>query len=137
VGGFLLRKAGAALIVVVCSSMIVFAGVRALPGDPAIAYEWFVQGMQTLSPRWFAAGGGFTATGTYGVAGETDVVVWTLAGGTAWTEAAPQGTGLAGPGMQAITALTATGATLTGVGFTAASASMLTEPTIWQSPVRS
>ena len=84
-----------------------------------------------------AAGGGFTATGTYGVAGETDVVVWTLAGGTAWTEAAPQGTGLAGPGMQAITALTATGATLTGVGFTAASASMLTEPTIWQSPVRS
>ncbi|HEY5295384.1 MAG TPA: ABC transporter permease [Gaiellaceae bacterium] len=36
-GGFLLRKAGAALIVVVCSSMIVFAGVRALPGDPAIA----------------------------------------------------------------------------------------------------
>jgi len=37
VGGFLLRKAGAALIVVVCSSMIVFAGVRALPGDPAIA----------------------------------------------------------------------------------------------------
>jgi hypothetical protein len=90
-----------------------------------------------------AAGGGFTATGTYGVAGETDVVIWTLAGGTAWTEAAPQGTGLAGPGMQAITALTATGATLTGIGFTAASAaasasaSMLTEPTIWQSPVRS
>jgi peptide/nickel transport system permease protein len=36
-GGFLLRKAGAALIVVVCSSMVVFAGVRALPGDPAIA----------------------------------------------------------------------------------------------------
>ena len=53
-------------------------------------------------------------------------MVWTLpagsAGGTAWTEAAPQGTGLAGPGMQAITALTATGATLTGVGFTATSA---------------
>ena len=70
-----------------------------------------------------AAGGGFTATGTYGPPGETDVVVWTLpagaAAGTAWTEAAPQGTGLAGPGMQAITALTATGATLTGVGFTA------------------
>ena len=35
---------------------------------------------------------------------------------------APQGTGLAGPGVQAITALTATGATLTGVGFTATSA---------------
>ena len=92
-----------------------------------------------------AAGGGFIATGTFGPPGETDVVVWTLPGaaaaGTAWTEAAPQGTGLAGPGVQAITALTATGATLTGVGFTATSAatsaSMQTEPTIWQSPVRS
>jgi hypothetical protein len=92
-----------------------------------------------------AAGGGFTATGTYGPPGETDVVVWTFPAGAAeaaaWTEVAPQGTGLAGPGMQAITALTATGVTLTGVGFTAtsaaASASMLTEPTIWQSPVRS
>jgi peptide/nickel transport system permease protein len=36
-GGFLLRKAGAALIVVFCSSVVVFAGVRALPGDPAVA----------------------------------------------------------------------------------------------------
>jgi peptide/nickel transport system permease protein len=36
-GGFLLRKAGAALIVVFASSVVVFAGVRALPGDPAIA----------------------------------------------------------------------------------------------------
>jgi hypothetical protein len=91
-----------------------------------------------------AAGGGFTATGTFGTAGQTDVVVWTLSGaaaGTAWTEVAPQGTGLAGPGVQAITALTTIGATLTGVGFTATSAatsaSMQTEPTIWQSPVRS
>ena len=26
------------------------------PGsDDAIAYEWFVQGMQTLTPRWFVA----------------------------------------------------------------------------------
>jgi hypothetical protein len=92
-----------------------------------------------------AAGGGFTATGAYGPPGETDVVVWTLAAGaaegTAWTEVAPEGTGLAGPGGQAITALTATGATLTGVGFvsapTSAATAMLTEPTIWQSPVRS
>jgi peptide/nickel transport system permease protein len=36
-GGFLLRKAGAALIVIVISSMVVFAGIRALPGDPAVA----------------------------------------------------------------------------------------------------
>ena len=92
-----------------------------------------------------AAGGGFTATGGYGQPGATDVVVWTLpagaGAGTAWTEVAPQGTGLSGPGMQAITALTATGATLTGIGFTSKTASksaaMATEPTIWQSPVRS
>jgi peptide/nickel transport system permease protein len=36
-GGFLLRKAGAALIVLVVASMLVFIGVRAIPGDPAIA----------------------------------------------------------------------------------------------------
>jgi peptide/nickel transport system permease protein len=37
VGGFLLRKAGAALVVLVLASVLVFAGVRALPGDPALA----------------------------------------------------------------------------------------------------
>src|SRR5947207_11945087 len=36
-GGFLLRRLGAALIVLVLASMLVFVGVRALPGDPAIA----------------------------------------------------------------------------------------------------
>jgi peptide/nickel transport system permease protein len=36
-GGFLLRKVGAALIVLVLASMLVFAGARAIPGDPAIA----------------------------------------------------------------------------------------------------
>ena len=36
-GGFLLRKAGAALVVLFLASMVVFAGVRALPGDPALA----------------------------------------------------------------------------------------------------
>lgn len=36
-GGFLLRKVGAALFVLVIASMLVFAGVRAIPGDPAIA----------------------------------------------------------------------------------------------------
>jgi hypothetical protein len=105
-------------------------------GGPAVAAE---------ATALTAAGGGFTATGAYGPPGETDVVVWTLAAGaaegTAWTEVAPEGTGLAGPGLHAITALTATGATLTGVGFVSAPASaataMLTEPTIWQSPVRS
>jgi peptide/nickel transport system permease protein len=36
-GGFLLRKAGAAVVVVFAASVLVFAGVRALPGDPAVA----------------------------------------------------------------------------------------------------
>ena len=36
-GGFLLKKAGAALIVIFLASILVFAGVRALPGDPALA----------------------------------------------------------------------------------------------------
>lgn len=87
-----------------------------------------------------AAGHGFIATGTAGAAGGTDVVVWTLpdraggGAGAAWTVVAPQGTGLAGPGVQAITALTAQGATLTGIGFTAKSA--VQQPTLWQSPIR-
>ena len=36
-GGFLLRRVGAALIVLLLSSILVFIGVRALPGDPATA----------------------------------------------------------------------------------------------------
>jgi peptide/nickel transport system permease protein len=35
--GYLLRRAGASLIVLIVASMLVFAGVRALPGDPALA----------------------------------------------------------------------------------------------------
>jgi len=80
-----------------------------------------------------------------GAGGGPQVVVWTtkavLAGaaaGTAWTAVAPPGTGLDTPGMQAITALTAPGDTLIGVGFTTTPATAGgMEPTIWQSPVRS
>lgn len=36
-GGFLLRKVGAALVVLLLASVLVFLGVRAIPGDPAIA----------------------------------------------------------------------------------------------------
>lgn len=36
-GGFLARRTGAALVVLVLASMLVFLGVRAIPGDPAIA----------------------------------------------------------------------------------------------------
>jgi hypothetical protein len=85
-----------------------------------------------------AAGSGFTATGTYGTPGSQDVVIWTLAAraaaGIPWTAASPAGTGLAGPGTHAITALALAGSTLTGVGYTATPAAE--EPTIWQSPVR-
>ncbi len=105
----------------------------ALPGPGASA------GAPTAVTALAAAAGGFTATGTYGTPGNEHVVVWTLrrgaAPGTSWTAAAPAGTGLAGLGTQAITALTGTGSTLTGVGFAATAGSE--EPTIWQSPVRS
>jgi hypothetical protein len=86
-----------------------------------------------------AAGGGFTATGTYGGPGNEDVMLWTVPAGaspgTTWTAAALSGTGLAGPGTHAITALTQAGSMLTGVGFTATPAGE--QPTIWQSPIRS
>jgi hypothetical protein len=89
-------------------------------------------------------GGGFTAVGTYVTAAGPEVVVWTLGAGSpvtdgsAWTALAPQGTGLAGSNSEnAITALAADGATLTGVGFTVTpSASGTQQPTLWQSPIR-
>jgi hypothetical protein len=83
-----------------------------------------------------AAGSGFTATGTFGAPGNQDVVIWTHGPGDggAWMAVAPAGNGLSGPGVQEITALAATGSTLTGAGFTATAAATL--PTLWQSPIR-
>ena len=82
-----------------------------------------------------AAGGNFTATGTYGsTAGHQDVVVWTSPNGSAWRAAEPTGQGLTGLGIQAITGLTVSGSTLAGVGFTASPARE--EPVFWQSPIR-
>ena len=49
-GRLLLRKAGAALVVLVLASMLVFLGVRAIPGDPAIAL-----GAENAIPRVLAA----------------------------------------------------------------------------------
>ncbi|HTX28299.1 MAG TPA: hypothetical protein VME19_14920 [Streptosporangiaceae bacterium] len=90
---------------------------------------------QTFVTALSAAGNSFTATGTFGrTPGHQDVVVWTSADGSAWQEITPTGRGLAGPGIQVITALTASGGTLTGVGFTASPAGE--EPLFWQSPVR-
>ena len=48
-GGFLL-EAGAALVVLVAASMLVFIGVRAIPGDPAIAL-----GAENRDPALLAA----------------------------------------------------------------------------------
>jgi len=64
-------------------------------------------------------------------------VLWTLpaSGGADWTTATPQGTGLAGRAPQnAITALTADGAALTGAGYTGQQTKQ--QPTLWQSPIR-
>jgi peptide/nickel transport system permease protein len=49
-GGFLVRKVGAAIVVLVCASMLVFAGVRAIPGNPAIAL-----GAESRDPQLIAA----------------------------------------------------------------------------------
>lgn len=93
-----------------------------------------------------AAGGGFTAVGTYVTQAGPEVVIWTLPAGTpvtdggGWGSATPEGTGLASTTAQnAITAIAADGATLTGVGFTAeltASGPSAQQPTLWQSPIR-
>jgi hypothetical protein len=82
-----------------------------------------------------ASGAGFTATGTFGrTPGHQDVVVWTSANGSAWQAVTPAGRGLAGPGIQVITALTSSASTLTGVGFTASPTGE--EPVFWQAPIR-
>jgi hypothetical protein len=91
-----------------------------------------------------AAGGGFTAAGTYVTPAGPEVVIWTLppadkvTDGAGWATVTPQGTGLASPTSEnAITALTVDGATLTGVGFsTGLTPAGQQEPTLWQSPVR-
>jgi hypothetical protein len=89
-------------------------------------------GNQATVTALAATGSGFTATGSYGsTPGHQDVLVWTS---PAWKQATPTGEGLDSAGVQAITALTASGSTLTGVGFTASQAGE--QPTYWQAPIR-
>jgi hypothetical protein len=99
--------------------------VSALPGPAGL----------TAVTALTAAGRTFTAAGTFGgTPGHQDVVVWTSPNGSAWHAAEPAGQGLTGPGIQAITSLTATGSTLTGVGFSASPTSE--QPVFWQAPIR-
>jgi hypothetical protein len=94
-----------------------------------------VPGGLTSVTALVAAGGTFTATGSYGsTPGHQNVVVWTSRNGSSWQAAEPAGKGLTGPGIQAITGLAVTGSTLTGVGFTASPAGE--QPVFWQAPVR-
>jgi hypothetical protein len=94
-----------------------------------------VPGGLTSVTALVAAGGTFTATGSYGsTPGHQNVVVWTSRNGSSWQAAEPAGKGLTGPGIQAITGLAAAGSTLTGVGFTASPAGE--QPVFWQAPVR-
>ncbi|MFY9932756.1 MAG: hypothetical protein WAK82_32615, partial [Streptosporangiaceae bacterium] len=82
-----------------------------------------------------AAGHGFVVTGTYGTSpAHQEVLVWTSPNGTDWKTALPTGQGFTGPGVQEITGLTASGSTLSGVGYTASPTSEA--PIFWQSPIR-
>jgi len=82
-----------------------------------------------------ATGHGFVVTGVYGASpAHQDVLVWASPNGVAWTTALPAGRGFTGSGVQAITGLTASGSTLSGVGYTATPTTEA--PTFWQSPIR-
>ncbi|HEY3952090.1 MAG TPA: sialidase family protein [Streptosporangiaceae bacterium] len=76
-----------------------------------------------------AASKGFVATGTAGQPGNQRVVVWWSTGGFSWKPIEPTGAGINGPGEQAITALTASGSALTGLGYQASTAGQ--QPTLW------
>ncbi|HEV2451959.1 MAG TPA: hypothetical protein VGS62_08525 [Streptosporangiaceae bacterium] len=77
-----------------------------------------------------AAGRGFTAVGTAGPPGNQRVVVWTSRDGAAWQATRPAGFGLSGRGSQAITALAASGSSITGAGYVATPAGE--HATLWQ-----
>jgi hypothetical protein len=76
-----------------------------------------------------AAGKGFVAVGTAGPLGDQHVAVWWTTSGFSWKTIQPHGTGMNTPGSQAITALAASGATLTGTGYLADATGE--HPTLW------
>jgi hypothetical protein len=76
-----------------------------------------------------AAGKGFVAVGTAGPLGSQHVVVWWTTTGFSWKTIQPHGTGMNSPGSQAITALAASGSTLTGTGYLVDATGE--HPTLW------
>jgi len=72
---------------------------------------------------------GIVAVGTYGPVDSQRVLVWWTTSGSSWKLIKPTGTGLTSPGSQAITALTASGSSLTGTGYLVGPAGG--QPTLW------
>ena len=71
-----------------------------------------------------AGSGGFTAAGQAGEPGQRQVVIWTSASGTAWTQRQISGlTGTQASGSYQITALAPSGAGVAGIGVVATQAS--------------
>jgi hypothetical protein len=106
-----------------------------VPQGRAFVTALTATGTPTATGTGAGPGGGFLATGTFGsTPGHQDVVVWTSASGSGWKAVTPSGQGLTGSGIQAITGLTVSGRTLSGVGFAATPGGE--QPVLWQSPVR-
>ena len=80
-----------------------------------------------------ATAGGYVAAGYTGPPGRGDVRLWTSSDGRAWNARDLEGVGLTGPGEQRITALTAVGSTLVGLGYTADYRNEF--PTLWHTPL--
>ncbi len=76
--------------------------------------------------------GGFTAAVQTGTPGQSQLTIWTSAGGAAWTQARPSG--LSGGGTHQLTALAPSGAGVTGIVSTATSQSQ--QPTVLTLPAR-
>jgi hypothetical protein len=133
--------------VAVRGSRIAALGTQARPSGPAPFAAVSVNGGRTWRETpvpapggpvgvtaLVTAGGGFLATGTLGDGGNQDVIVWWSDDGLRWHAARPVGRGLHGPGAQQITGLSASGDTLTGVGYTATGDRQ--HPVLWQARIR-
>jgi hypothetical protein len=128
--------------VAVRGGVIVATGMETTPGGSKPFAEYSTDGGRIWQQEQLAAPGGpavvaaltatgkgFVATGAVGQPGNQRVVLWWSTGGFSWKPIEPTGTGMDSPGVQQITALTASGSALTGVGFLASTAAQ--QPTLW------